>query len=197
MINDFLLYSKIKKIKKMVTLKGEEFKICRSSYINLYDGSTKEDIILGDRVKMYGGLASQSKGKIIIGDNVRIGSGTIIGSVNKIIIGDDVLMSSNITIMDNNNHSVNPKDRAFMQRQPEGSQYTSWKYSDSKPIFIERNVWIGVNSRINKGVKIGENSIIAANSVVTKDVPPNCIAAGNPARIVKVEIDKAPRLIKQ
>ena len=60
-----------------------------------------------------------------------------------------------------------------------------WTHSDSKPITIEDNVWIGENAVILKGVQIGRGSIIACNAVVTKDVPPYTIAAGNPARIVK------------
>ena len=56
-------------------------------------------------------------------------------------------------------------------------------------------MWIGRNSIISKGVTIGENSIVAAGSVVTKDVPPNCIVGGNPAKVVKTDIDKEPRLI--
>ena len=66
----------------------------------------------------------------------------------------------------------------------------SWKYSASKPIRIGENVWIGENVRICKGVTIGNNAVIAACSVVTKDVPANAIAAGNPAKIVKTDIDK-------
>ena len=65
-----------------------------------------------------------------------------------------------------------------------------WKHSVSSPIIIGENVWIGSNVRICKGVTIGDNSVIAACSVVTKDVPANAIAAGNPAKIVKTDIDK-------
>ena len=69
----------------------------------------------------------------------------------------------------------------------------SWKYSAHAPIVIGRNCWIGENSRICKGVHIGEGAIIAANAVVTKDVPAFSVAAGNPARIVKTNIDKEDR----
>lgn len=65
-------------------------------------------------------------------------------------------------------------------------------HSANAPIAIGRNCWIGQNARIQKGVTIGDNSIIAANSVVTKDVPANAIAAGNPAKIVKTDIDQIP-----
>jgi acetyltransferase-like isoleucine patch superfamily enzyme len=98
--------------------------------------------------------------------------------------------------MDNNNHPINPEDRKFIWDTEEDSIYRLWKFSDSKPVVIGKNVWIGMYARISKGVTIGDNAIIAANAVVTKDVPANSIAAGNPARIVKTDIDKAPRLIK-
>ena len=65
-----------------------------------------------------------------------------------------------------------------------------WKHSANAPIIIGENCWIGTNVRICKGVTIGDNSVIAACSVVTKDVPANCIVAGNPAKIVKSNIDK-------
>jgi acetyltransferase-like isoleucine patch superfamily enzyme len=78
----------------------------------------------------------------------------------------------------------------------EYSQYRSWIYSMSKPIKIGSNCWLGEYSRICKGVTIGDNSIVAASAVVTKDVPPNSIAAGNPAQIVKRDIDIAPRIIE-
>ena len=60
-----------------------------------------------------------------------------------------------------------------------------WKYSDQKNVIIEDNVWIGERSTILKGVHIGKGSIIACDSVVTKDVPEYSVAAGNPAQTVK------------
>ena len=105
-------------------------------------------------------------------------------------------ISTGVVICDNNNHPINPYDREIMSRTPRLSVERSWKYSTHAPIVIERNCWIGENSRICKGVHIGEGSIVAANAVVTKDVPAFCIAAGNPAKIVKSEIDKTERLIR-
>ena len=65
-----------------------------------------------------------------------------------------------------------------------------WKHSDHKPITIGENCWIGRNVSILKGVTIGDNSVIAANSVVTKSIPANSIAAGNPAKVVKTNIEE-------
>lgn len=65
----------------------------------------------------------------------------------------------------------------------------SENYENSKPIVINNHVWIGENSVILKGVTIGEGAVIAASSVVTKDIPPHCIAAGSPAKVIKENID--------
>ena len=181
--------------KEKVTLLGNIYNFYIGSNVSLKYGSKKSDIILGNRFGLLGSLNSQYGGKIIIGQYSNVGKNSIIGAKESITIGDFFATGSNVTIMDNNNHPVNPFDRKIQQKSSSGHPYRSWKYSKSKPIVIGDNVWIGANACICKGVRIGDNSIIAANAVVTKDVPINSIAAGNPAKIVKVEIDKSPRLI--
>ena len=180
-------------IRRNVTLKGINYHFSKTSTIVLDDGSDKNDIVLGDTVWMYGTLASQNHGKIYFGNNARIGINSKIGAVQSVTVGDYTAIADFVVIMDNNNHPVNPEDRLFMRQTEEGSKYRKWRYSDSKPIIIGRNVWIGSFARINKGVTIGENSIVASHAVVTKDVPPNSIVAGNPAKVVKSDIDKTPR----
>lgn len=184
-------------IRKNVTLRGTVYKFNRFSSVLLSNGSDRNDIILGDNVWVYGTLMSQNHGRIFMGDNSRLGDQSVIGSVNSVSIGDFTTISDYVVIMDNNNHPVNPDDRLFVWKSPEGSPYRRWYYSESRPVSIGRNVWIGMYARINKGVTIGDNSIVAANAVVTKNVPENSIAAGNPARIVKTGIDQAPRLINE
>ncbi|MCS2892745.1 Coenzyme F420 hydrogenase/dehydrogenase, beta subunit C-terminal domain [Parabacteroides faecis] len=73
-------------------------------------------------------------------------------------------------------------------RDYDGHYIESPIYRTAKPVYIGDNVWIGYRALIMKGVTIGEGSIIAANAVVTKDVPPHCIVAGNPARIIRRNI---------
>ena len=101
-----------------------------------------------------------------------------------------------ISISDNNNHPVNPEDRKIIWVTPDNSVERSWKFADHKPIIIGENCWIGEFSRICKGVNIGDGAIVAANSVVTKDVPANSIVAGNPARIVKEHIENTHRFFE-
>lgn len=182
------------KLRKFCTF-SEKVYFNRCSSINLSDGSNKEDIIFGENVRMYGSLTSQNHGKIIFKDNTKIGGGSFIGAVTSITIGEGTAIAHNVEIVDNNNHPTHPEDRKIMYASPWDSPLRKWKCSDSKPIEIGCNVWIGSGVRINKGVKVGDNSIIAAHSVVTKDVPPNSIAAGNPARIVKTDIHKQSRTL--
>lgn len=99
-------------------------------------------------------------------------SGTVIAAAEKIIIGKNVKCGANSTITDFDWHYVDPK-----RRDENGSK--------SKPIYIEDNVWLGLNAIVLKGVRIGENSIITPNSVVVKDIPPNVIAGGNPCKVIK------------
>ena len=169
--------------------------ILATANVELLNGSSKEDVQIGDYFKLSGELISSHHGKIKIGDHCLVGPRCVVGAVNSVVLGNYVRLSNNVIVIDNNNHPVNPVDRKIMNSVEYTSPYRTWKYAVSKPIVIHDNVWIGRNSIINKGVTIGENSIVAAGSVVTKDVPPNCIVGGNPAKVVKTDIDKEPRLI--
>lgn len=172
--------------------------ILRQAHANVSRGSKSSDITIGDYFRFFGGsIVTQSGGKIKIGSHCQFGFNLLLGSVNSITIGDYALFADNITIMDNNNHPVNPLDRELMHNTDYKSDYRGWKYSASKPIVIGNNVWCGSNVRINKGVTIGDGAVIAACTVVTKDVPANSICAGNPGKIVKIDIDKLPKLINE
>lgn len=184
----------VKNIRRSVNI-GDNSIITSTANVKLLYGSTKDDICVGTHFKISGELISSHHGKIEIGNHCLVGPRCVVGAVNQVKLGDYVRLSNNVTLIDNNNHPVNPIDRKIMNSVEYSSPYRSWKYTVSKPIIIHDNVWIGRNSIINKGVTIGENSIVAAGSVVTKDVPPNCIVGGNPAKVVKINIDQEPRLI--
>ena len=111
---------------------------------------------------------------LVIGDNVNIGFFFSAHCTDDLIIGNDVLISS-FVMLTTQNHGIDPESTKSYQRQP----------LSSKPIRICDGVWIGEKVSVMPGVTIGEKSIIGANSVVTKDVPPYCIAVGNPARVIK------------
>lgn len=110
-------------------------------------------------------------GDVIIGVRTRVGlSNTIIGPVN---IGDDVRLAQNV-VLSGLNHNYQEIDSPIHEQGV-----------TTKPIVIENESWIGANVVIVPGVKVGKHSIIAAGSVVTKDIPKYSVAAGNPARVLK------------
>lgn len=193
LINNYHKKQTIKKILDKVTLAGNIPEVTDTTTVRLKYGSSKKDIIVQNNVMLLGcTIASLCGGKVLLGNYSKLGLGTKILCVDKIVIGDYTAIATNVTIVDNNNHPINPEFRQYMRTTHHNSDARSWIHSDHKPVIIGRNCWIGADVRIQKGVTIGDNSIIAACSVVTKDVPANCIAAGNPARIVKTDIDKIP-----
>lgn len=186
--------NKVSKIvKNSVTQVGKICEIDYGTVVELMNGSTKDDVVIHDNVMLSAcRLISVCHGKITIGNSTKVGKGASILCVDRVSIGCYTEIAPNVRIVDNNNHPVNPEFRRFTRTTPHGSDARSWVHSVHKPVVIGDNCWIGENSRIQKGVTIGDNSIVAACSVVTKDVPANSIAAGNPARIVKTDIDKIP-----
>ena len=147
-----------------------------------------ESIHIGENSVILGQLfVFAHAGKIDIGKDCYIGDGTRIWSADSIQIGNRVFISHNVNIHDTNSHSINPVPRHqhFLAIMSTGHPKNNDFDIQSKPICIEDDVWIGFNSTVFKGVKIGKGSIVAACSVVTKDVPEFVIVAGNPAQIVK------------
>lgn len=142
-------------------------------------------ITIGDHCRIYGRLRSQDGGEIRIGNHCCVYLDSVIGSVRSIRIGDCVVISNHVHIYDNNNHPTDPEIRRRMCMAGFDGDAWMWKHAASAPIVIEDNVWIGEYAAVMKGVTIGEGAIVASHAVVTKDVPPYTIVAGNPARVVK------------
>lgn len=192
-----LVWRKRRLFRKNATININKVKITDKANAFLHWGSTPDDIVIEDNCIVEGTLLSAAHGKIHMGKYSKIGSNSHIRCVEKVILGEYSAIANNTVICDNNNHPVNPADRMIMRLTPLGSDKRSWKHADHAPIIIGKNVWIGEYCRICKGVTIGDGSIVAANAVVTKNVPPNCIVAGNPAKIVKTDIDiTIPRKFK-
>ncbi len=149
--------------------------------------NSPDSIIVGAGTHIRGNLQTYPHGgNITIGKNCYVGDHTRIWSSSKIEIGDYVLISHNVNIFDDTTHPVDSIERRkhaeyiFTKGFPK--EMTSL---DPKPIKIEKDAWICCNSIILRGITIGEGSIVAAGSVVTKDVPPYTMVAGNPAKIIK------------
>ena len=128
-------------------------------------------------------------GKIEIGKNCYIGEGTRIRSANSIKIGNEVIISDDVNIYDTDAHSLNYvlRHKEFVEVVILNNLIKDAKDVDiqSAPVVIEDHVWIGFNLAILKGVTMGKGAIIGAGSVVTKDVEPFTVVAGNPAKIIK------------
>ncbi len=107
---------------------------------------------------------------ISIGRNVFVNQNCTFYDLGGLDIADDVMIGPNVSII-TSGHPIEPSKR----------------HSGviAKPIVIERNVWIAAGATIIGGVTVGENSVVAAGSVVTKDVPPNTLVGGNPARVIR------------
>jgi acetyltransferase-like isoleucine patch superfamily enzyme len=123
------------------------------------------------------------------GGEIRIGNRTYIGRSDlvcyrSIIIGDDVIMSWGITITDHDSHSTDWKHRKN-DVLDWGKGQKNWEHVAHAPVIIQDKVWIGFNVSILKGVTIGEGAVVGACSVVTRDVPPYSVVAGNPARLIR------------
>lgn len=125
---------------------------------------------------------------IEIGENCSIGKDCFLSAINKIIVGNNVAITARTLVLDNVHGNFREKNYTFNNHPSIPDVFlqnvkTRELHSDG-PIIIEDNVHIGENCVILSGVTIGHNSVISANSVVTKNIPPYSIVAGNPARIL-------------
>lgn len=125
---------------------------------------------------------------ITLGKNVYANFNLTILDICPVVIGDDVFMGPNVSLM-TPMHSFWPAERN-MRKRADGSAYD---YEYGKPITIGRNCWLASNVTVIGGVTIGEGCVIGAGSVVTKDIPPYSLAAGNPCRVIR-KITEADRL---
>ncbi len=165
---------------------GEHSKLYKEAkVINLQNN--KHNIVIGNYTHIRGNLQIFNYGgKIQIGNYCYLGENSYLWSGESVIIEDHVLISHNVNIIDSNSHELNHSDRKKGYNEIISIGHPSNKGSIiTMPIVIKKNAWISFNVIILKGVTIGEGAIVAAGSVVTKDVPDFAVVAGNPARIVK------------
>lgn len=116
--------------------------------------------------------ARTPEAEIVIGDDGWLNNSTSLCAVQSIRIGDRCRIGDLVAIMDTDFHEINPASR-------------DRSVGTVKPVTIGNNVWIGSRAMILKGASIGDNSVIGAMSVVTSNIPANCVAAGVPAKVIR------------
>lgn len=164
-------------------------------YNKVYLTGKRGQIIIGDNFHLTSGdcinplcrnirgciHTDKSSSTIVIGNHVGMSS-PCIWIHDRLTIGNHVNIGGNCIIMDTDVHQMDYVARRG--EKVENADDANTKVQ-SAPVTIEDNVWIGANCIVLKGVTIGARSIIGAGSIVTKDIPADCIAAGNPCRVIR------------
>lgn len=138
------------------------------------------EIYVGDNVNLFGKVDIFSgrifdHPRLVLGDRVDLGHNVVFIVNKEIVLEEDVNVASGVRFMDSDAHPRDTMAR-IADLPPEADEI--------KPVRIGRYAWIGHNCFIMKGVTVGEGAIIGVNSVVVSDIPPYCVAMGNPARVV-------------
>lgn len=158
--------------------------LCLLHGIPWIEGQLK--IRIGDNVQIDDNIFTSGRNEaepvLTIGDRSFLGCKVAINVGKSVQIGKDCLIAAGCLITDNDSHPIDPYRR--LRKEPV-------KDNEIKPIIIEDNVWIGTRCVILKGVTIGTGSIIAANSLVTRSIPPYSIAMGVPAKVIISGINKS------
>ena len=157
---------------------GDDFYMTSGSHVNPISGNNEASWLI------------EKNARLVIGKNVGMSS-TRVWTHDAVTIGNNVQIGANVLIIDTDTHQLDYR----LRRNPDDAFFSGlsnseiWqKKSDgtkSSPVYIEDDVWIGAHSIILKGVTIGARSIIGAGSVVTKSIPADCIAAGNPCKVIR------------
>ena len=146
----------------------------------------RQAIRVGANTHLKGELLTFAHGgEISIGEYCYVGEQSRIWSAARISIGDRVLISHGVNIFDSLTHPISPVERHRHYRRIITHGHPDRADLGEAPVRIGNDVWIGCLSIVLKGVTIGEGAIVGAGSVVSKDVPPFTIVAGNPARVVR------------
>jgi acetyltransferase-like isoleucine patch superfamily enzyme len=151
--------------------------------INL--GQQTQARILGDSV-IRGTLRIEREGRLEVGRFVYIGDGVIVSAQANVRIGEATLLAHGVQVFDNNSHPISAEAREVQFRRMVGvKDRFAPIVIEAAPVEIGKRCWIGMNSLVMKGVSIGNDSIIAAGSVVSASLREGVIAGGNPAKIIR------------
>jgi acetyltransferase-like isoleucine patch superfamily enzyme len=143
----------------------------------------RERIFVGHSCNIAASIYCNTNGRIVIGDFVYVNGGGILRADHLIRVGSHCMFGPRVTIWDTDNHPLS-RSKRHAQAELIPLQYINSYEAGGGAIVIGDDVWVCMDTLILGGVKIGDGSIIAARSVVTKDVPPMSIVAGVPARVI-------------
>ncbi len=162
--------------------------LTREYYFSDYEDTEKREAILrellggiGENVEIDTPFHCDHGNNIFLGNDVIIGINCTFVDNAEIRIGNRVLIASNVQFY-TSSHPVLPKERLVDDWKEKG---TTFFRTYARPIEIKDNVWIGGGSILLPGVTVGENSVIGAGSVVNRSIPANCVAVGNPCRVIR------------
>lgn len=124
------------------------------------------------------------RSEIRIGSNVLVGGESLLAAVKSIIVEDDVLISYECIVTDSDNHNLRYSLRKHDLREWLAGRH-DWSKVATAPVRICKGAWLGARTIVTKGVTIGEGAVCGMGSVVTRDVAPYTIVAGNPARVIR------------
>lgn len=168
---------------------GRHARLMRSARIRNIHGDS-DCIIVGANSIIRGELLTFAHGgKIEIGSWCYVGESSRIWSASSVHIGDRVLIAHSVNIFDSLTHPVDAGERHRQIREIFTTGHPRQLDLDERPVKIDDDAWIGAGSFILRGVSIGARAIVAAGSVVTKDVAADSVVAGNPALLVKSILD--------
>lgn len=140
---------------------------------------------IGEYSYIQGKIVMEKTNVVVhIGSRTFISSGTLLDAADEITVGDDVLIASGVLIMDHDSHA-----QEFVKRKNDVLDWChgrkDWSNVPRSRVVIGNKSWIGAKSIILKGVTVGEGAVIGAGSVLTKNVDPWTVVAGNPARVIR------------
>lgn len=181
----YILYNKLR-FRRLGVQYGAKLRVYTKIYLKI---GKKAKVTVGNNLRYTSGgginplcrntcgyIRVDNGAQFTIGDNVGISS-AVFWVKESVTIGNNVLVGGDSVIIDTDSHQMN-----WEGRRDKSGDYLKAK---SKPIVIEDDVMIGTRCIILKGVRIGARSVIAAGSVVTKDVPSDCVAGGNPCHVIR------------
>lgn len=151
----------------------------------LINRNAKSNVTIGNDCAIRAVIRVESGGYLDIGNSTYAGDNCLISVFDRVTIGAGTLLAHGVQIFDNNSHPIDAHDRVADFRKKLGYKLDREIQIDRRPVRIGARCWLGLNVIVMKGVTIGDDTIVAAGSVVVSDLPSGVLAAGNPARPIK------------